>query len=73
MDLRRLARSRWSRLQRSERFVRLIISGGLALLFGLWMLRLAGRGSNGWLLGVVLAASGALVLLFGIYQPLTTS
>lgn len=49
-----------------ERFVRLIVAGGLALVAGLWLVALLERGSLPWLAGVVLALVGIAGLARGI-------
>jgi len=53
-----------------ERFVRLIVAGGLALVAGLWISQSGPQGSAAWLVGVVLAALGVVALAVGIYSPL---
>lgn len=42
-----------------ERFARLIVAGGIALVGGLWIAMLAEVGTAAWLVGVVAAALGA--------------
>jgi len=42
-----------------ERFARLIVAGGLALVCGLWIAMLAEAWTAAWLLGVGVAALGA--------------
>ncbi|GAA0679796.1 hypothetical protein [Natronoarchaeum mannanilyticum] len=42
-----------------ERFARLIVAGGLALVGGLWIAMLADAWTPAWLLGVGVAALGA--------------
>lgn len=54
-----------------ERFARLIVAGGLALLAGLWLLALAEPRSVGWLVGAALAVLGAGSLAAGIRRPLS--
>ena len=53
-----------------ERFVRLIVAGGLALVAGLWLLELFARGSSGWLVGAALAALGTAGAFAGIFSEL---
>lgn len=53
-----------------ERFVRLVVVGGLALVAGLWAAELADTGSAPGLLGVLLAVLGGLVLLAGIWTEI---
>ncbi|MEM4782470.1 MAG: hypothetical protein QXG03_13045 [Halalkalicoccus sp.] len=55
---------------RVERFVKLIVAGGLALLAGLWVLALAEPRSTGWLVGAALAVLGAVSLFAGIGRPI---
>lgn len=50
-----------------ERFVRLIVGGGIALVAGLWIATLAGTGSGPWLLGVALVVVGVGALAGGIW------
>jgi hypothetical protein len=53
-----------------ERFVQLALAGGLALVAGLWALRLSARWSPPWLAGAALAALGAAVLAAGLGREL---
>lgn len=48
-----------------ERFVRLLVGGGVALVAGLWAVKLFAVGSVPWVLGVALAAVGGGGLLVG--------
>jgi len=48
-----------------ERFVRLLVAGGLALIAGLWLVALFAVGSRPWLLGAAAAAVGSVALLAG--------
>lgn len=49
-----------------ERFVRLIVGGGIALVAGLWLVAAFGAWSVGWLAGVGLAVLGTGGLVSGI-------
>lgn len=51
-----------------ERFVRLIVAGGLGLVAGLWMATLARPWSPPWLLGVGLIVLGVAGLARGIWS-----
>jgi uncharacterized membrane protein HdeD (DUF308 family) len=53
-----------------ERFVTLVLAGGLGLVAGLWTLRLSTRWSPAWLVGVVLVVAGAAGLAGGIRREL---
>jgi hypothetical protein len=53
-----------------ERFVGLIVAGGLVLVAGLWLLALLESGAMGWLLGLVLTALGTAALGVGIASEL---
>lgn len=53
-----------------ERFVQLLVAGGLALLAGLWTLRVAGAWSPSWLAGAVLVVVGVAGLAVGIGSEL---
>lgn len=64
--MERLAR----RLPRVERFVQLIVAGGLALLSGLWLTVLFAVATPGWTLGAALAIAGVAGLAAGIYREL---
>ena len=57
---------RLRRAGEAERFVRLIVGGGVALVAGLWAVTLSGPWSVGWLLGVALALLGLGSLAAGI-------
>lgn len=50
-----------------ERFVQLIVAGGLALVAGLWMVSLLRQGSPPWVAGLGLATAGVLALGAGIW------
>lgn len=61
----------WSRwLLGIERFVQLILGGGLGLVAGLWIVELMPRDSGIWLLGILLAFLGAIAILAGIASEL---
>jgi hypothetical protein len=49
-----------------ERFVQLLLGGGVALVGGLWLLALFEAPSSRWLLGAGLTALGVVGLLVGI-------
>ncbi|MBV0924468.1 hypothetical protein KTS45_09680 [Halomicroarcula limicola] len=49
-----------------ERFVRLVVAGGLALVAGLWIATLAVPQTPGWVAGVALAVAGVAGLAAGI-------
>ena len=53
-----------------ERFVQLVVGGGVTLVAGLWIAALAGDQTGLRLLGVALAAGGALGLAAGIRTEL---
>ncbi|AEH38179.1 hypothetical protein [Halopiger xanaduensis] len=53
-----------------ERFVQLIVVGGLALVAGLWLAALFARGSTVWIAGVGLALLGAASVFAGIGSEL---
>ena len=53
-----------------ERFVRLVVAGGLGLVAGLWTLRLSARWSPSWLVGVALVVAGVAGLAAGIWREL---
>jgi len=50
-----------------ERFVQRLVTGGLALVAGLWLTALVPSRSGAWLAGVVAAALGVVALGGGIY------
>jgi hypothetical protein len=54
-----------------ERFVELVVTGGLALVVGLWTVRLAAPRSAVWLAGVALALLGLAGLGVGIGRELS--
>jgi len=54
-----------------ERFVELVVAGGLALVVGLWTVRLAASHSPGWLGGAALALLGLVALGVGIGRELS--
>jgi dipeptide/tripeptide permease len=54
-----------------ERFAQYVVAGGLALVAGLWATSLASQASARWLLGVALAALGAVTLSAGIWREVT--
>lgn len=49
-----------------ERFVQLIVAGGIALVAGLWLVRLLEAWSPPWLAGATLVVLGVLGLASGI-------
>lgn len=53
-----------------ERFVQVVLAGGVALLAGLWTVRLTGAWSPAWLAGVALATIGVAGLAVGIGREL---
>lgn len=52
----------------AERFVRLIVGGGIALVAGLWAATLSGSWSVVWLFGVALVLLGLGGLTAGIWS-----
>lgn len=62
----RTVRRQATRARGAERFVRLIVGGGGALVAGLWTVTLAPAGSPAWLLGIALALLGVGGLAAGI-------
>ncbi|WP_336339573.1 hypothetical protein [Haloarcula brevis] len=54
-----------------ERFVELVVTGGMALVAGLWTVRLAAPQSAVWLGGVALALLGLAALGVGIGRELS--
>ncbi len=54
--------------KRVEEFVRLIVAGGLALLAGLWTVKLVSVGSTGWWVGVAFVFLGIGGLVRGIWS-----
>lgn len=61
------------RTDRMERFVQLIVGGGVGLVAGLWLLELSPTGSSAWLLGAALAVVGGGALAYGIGSELEWS
>jgi uncharacterized membrane protein HdeD (DUF308 family) len=53
-----------------ERFVTLVVAGGLALVAGLWTLHLSARWTPAWLVGVSLVVAGVAGLAAGIWREL---
>lgn len=53
-----------------ERFVGLVVAGGLALLVGLWLVALFASWSGVWLAGIALAGLGVVGLAAGIASEL---
>lgn len=53
-----------------ERFVQLIVVGGIALVAGLWLVALLERGSIAWVVGVGLALAGTASVVAGIGREL---
>jgi len=58
------------RVRDAERFVRLLVVGGIVLVAGLWVSALSGRWSLPWLLGAGLAVGGACALGVGIWSEI---
>ncbi|WP_137289309.1 hypothetical protein [Natronorubrum halophilum] len=56
-----------------ERFVRLIVAGGVVLVVALWLAALFERGSTLWIVGTALAVLGIGVLTAGIFSELEAS
>ncbi|MBV0901964.1 hypothetical protein [Haloarcula salina] len=54
-----------------ERFVELVVAGGLATVAGLWVTRLAASRSSLWLAGAALAGLGLLALGAGIAREVS--
>ena len=53
-----------------ERFIQLVVAGGVTLVAGLWIAALAGDQTGLRLLGVALAAGGTVALAVGIRTEL---
>jgi len=53
-----------------ERFVQVIVAGGLSFVAGLWLVELFPVGSGAWVLGGGLALLGVGGLGYGIWTPL---
>ena len=53
-----------------ERFVQLIVAGGIALVAGLWLVELFDWGSTRWIVGIALAGLGVGGLTAGIFSEL---
>ena len=53
-----------------ERFVQLIVAGGLVLVGALWLVDLFARGSPQWIAGVALALLGVAGVMAGIFSEL---
>lgn len=53
-------------LRHMERFVRFVVAGGVVLVAGLWLAELTAARSIPRLLGVAVAALGAVGVLYGI-------
>ncbi len=51
-----------------ERFVVLLVAGGLALVAGLWSTTLLEAGSRPWLAGLALVGLGVVALAAGIHS-----
>lgn len=62
----RTARNQVRRARGVERFVRLVVGGGVVLVAGLWIATLSAARSPPWLLGVALVALGVGGLAVGI-------
>jgi len=54
-----------------ERFVELVVAGGLATVAGLWVTRLTATLSTPWLVGAALAGLGLLALGAGIAREVS--
>jgi len=54
----------------AERFVRLIVGGGIVLVAGLWIVTLSTLWSVHWLVGIALAVLGTVWLLGGIVSQI---
>lgn len=59
-----------ARFARMERFVELVVAGGLVLVAGLWLWVLSPAGSPAWVASIVLAVAGTGVVLSGIWGEL---
>lgn len=68
----RAMRRRVRRARAVERFVRLIVAGGIALVAGLWLVTIAGDWSLPWLLGVAVILAGTGALAAGIRSEIET-
>lgn len=66
----RTVRRHIERARSVERFARLIVGGGLALVAGLWITTLTGRWSPPWLVGAVAVLLGIGGLLGGIWTEI---
>ncbi|QSX00264.1 hypothetical protein [Haloterrigena alkaliphila] len=53
-----------------ERFVRLIVAGGVVLVGAFWLVALFEWGSTPWVVGIALAALGFLGVMVGICSEL---
>ena len=53
-----------------ERFVQFVVAGGLALVAGLWAIRLSGRWSPPWVAGAAIGTLGVVALAVGIGREL---
>ena len=53
-----------------ERFVRLIVAGGLVLVGGLWLVERFAWGSPRWAVGIALAILGVAAVMAGIFSEL---
>ena len=53
-----------------ERFVRLIVAGGVVLVAALWLVALFEWGSTPWAVGIALAALGFVGVMAGIFSEL---
>lgn len=58
------------RLPRVERFVQLILAGGIGLVAGLWLLTGFESTTPAWLAGAGLTVAGAVALAVGIRSEL---
>lgn len=68
--LARTIRRRVRLARRVERFVQLVVAGGIALVAGLWTATLTTPQSPGWLLGSALALLGLVGLAVGIWSEI---
>jgi hypothetical protein len=70
MEPRSWVRRPLDRVRAVEPFVRRIVAGGLALVAGLWLVRLTVRWTPPWAAGLVLALVGVAALASGIRSEL---
>ncbi|MFC4407370.1 hypothetical protein [Haloarchaeobius iranensis] len=70
MEPRSWVRRPLDRVRAVEPFIRRIVAGGLALVAGLWLVRLTVRWTAPWAAGVVLALVGVAGLAVGVERQL---